>query len=181
MCAFKLDPEKLKEREEKAHQKVREKLTKKGIDLTGSIMVEASVDDGAFIYLLVFPDRVEYINDGKVSLMGKRGKGVEVIPITRISSVSTSKKLVFEWVHITTSGHTIDYKTDPKTAKLLKVKILELMSSSQATSSTPSQLGNSSQSASVSRVTKCLNCGSTELTARGAYVVCDFCQSKFSG
>ena len=43
------------------------------------------------------------------------------------------------------------------------------------------QLGNSSQSASVSRVTKCLNCGSTELTARGAYVVCDFCQSKFSG
>ena len=33
---------------------------------------------------------------------------------------------------------------------------------------------------SKSQITKCLNCGSTELTARGAYVVCDFCQSKFS-
>ena len=145
MAVFKIDPEKLKEREDKARQKVREKLTKKGIDLTGSIMVEASIDDSAFIYLLVFPDRVEYINDGKVSLIGKRGKGVEVIPITRISSVSTSKKLVFEWVHITTSGQTIDYKTDPKTAQLLKAKILELMSSSQATSSTPSQLDPTEQ------------------------------------
>ena len=31
-----------------------------------------------------------------------------------------------------------------------------------------------------SQINKCLNCGSTELTARGAHVVCDFCQSKFS-
>lgn len=32
----------------------------------------------------------------------------------------------------------------------------------------------------VSEVTKCLNCGSTELTVRGGYAVCDYCQSKFS-
>ena len=31
-----------------------------------------------------------------------------------------------------------------------------------------------------SRVTKCHNCGSTELTFMGPQVVCDFCQSKFS-
>ncbi len=31
-----------------------------------------------------------------------------------------------------------------------------------------------------SRLTKCHNCGSTELTVKGAQVVCDFCQSKFS-
>ena len=42
------------------------------------------------------------------------------------------------------------------------------------------QLRSYSQSANVSRVTKCLNCGATELTARGSNVVCDFCQSKFS-
>jgi hypothetical protein len=30
-----------------------------------------------------------------------------------------------------------------------------------------------------SRVTKCLNCGSTELTVKGTQVVCDFCQSKY--
>lgn len=32
---------------------------------------------------------------------------------------------------------------------------------------------------SASRVTKCKSCGSTELTVRGAYTVCDYCQSKF--
>ena len=42
------------------------------------------------------------------------------------------------------------------------------------------QLGNYSQAANVSEVTKCLNCGSTELTVRGGYAVCDYCQSKFS-
>lgn len=31
-----------------------------------------------------------------------------------------------------------------------------------------------------SQITKCLNCGSTELIVRGEYVVCDYCQSKFS-
>ena len=145
MAVFKIDPEKLKAREEKAHQQIREKLTKKEVDLTGSIIVTASLDGGALTYLLVFPDRVEYINDGKPSLIGKRGKGVEVIPITRISSVSTSKKLVFEWVHITTSGQTIDFKTDPKMAQLLKAKILELMSASQTTPSASSQLDPTEQ------------------------------------
>ena len=48
-------------------------------------------------------------------------------------------------MHITTSGQTIDFKTDPKMAQLLKAKILELMSSSQATSSTPSQLDPTEQ------------------------------------
>ena len=42
------------------------------------------------------------------------------------------------------------------------------------------QLGNYSQSANSSEVTKCVNCGSTELTVRGGYAVCDYCQSKFS-
>jgi hypothetical protein len=32
---------------------------------------------------------------------------------------------------------------------------------------------------SKSQITKCLNCASTELTVRGEYVVCDYCQSKF--
>lgn len=30
-----------------------------------------------------------------------------------------------------------------------------------------------------SRVTKCKSCGSTELSVRGAYTICDYCQSKF--
>lgn len=29
------------------------------------------------------------------------------------------------------------------------------------------------------RITKCLSCGSAELTIRGSYTICDYCQSKF--
>ena len=37
----------------------------------------------------------------------------------------------------------------------------------------------SREAESFSRVTKCTSCGSTELTVRGAYTICDYCQSKF--
>lgn len=120
----------------KKHDKAREKLQKKGFDLDGCLMLDDSFDDGAFEYLLIFQDRVEYINDGKMSLIGKRGKGVEVIPMSRISSVSTKRKLVFEVVQITTSGQTIEFKSDPFNAPLLKAKILELMNSPQAAPAT---------------------------------------------
>ena len=42
------------------------------------------------------------------------------------------------------------------------------------------KLGKVMTQDNVSEVTKCLKCGSTELTVRGGYAVCDFCQSKFS-
>jgi len=134
-----------RESSEKRHEKARERLTKKGTDLTGLIMLDMSIDDSAFEYLLVFPDRVEYVNDGKPSLLGRKGKGVEVIPISRISSVSTNKKLIFEWVHITTSGQTIEFKSDPYNAQILKSKILELMNAPQKTSAVPSQLDPTEQ------------------------------------
>lgn len=117
---------------QKKHEKAREKLLKKGHNLDGCLMLDDSFDDGAFEYLLIFPDRVEYINDGKLSVIGKRGKGVEVIPMSRISSVSTKRKLVFEVVQITTSGQVIEFKSDPFNAPLLKVKILELMNAPQS-------------------------------------------------
>lgn len=41
-------------------------------------------------------------------------------------------------------------------------------------------LRNTSNPASANRMSKCPNCGSTELTARGFQIICDFCQSKFS-
>lgn len=146
---FNKDPDALADKRrawsEKKHEKAREKLTKKGFDLTGLLMLDDSFDDSAFEYLLVFPDRVEYVNDGKPSLLGKRGKGVEVIPISKISSVSTNKKLVFEFVNITTSGQTIEFKSDPYNAPILKSKILELMNAPQTNSSAPAQLDPTEQ------------------------------------
>ena len=42
------------------------------------------------------------------------------------------------------------------------------------------KLGILSPKDNVSQVTKCINCGSTELSVSDGYAVCDFCQSKFS-
>ena len=80
----------------KKHEKARDTLTKKGVLLDELIMLDDSFDDGAYEYLLIFPDRVEYINTGKVGTLTKKGKGTEVIPISRISSVQTRKKVIFE-------------------------------------------------------------------------------------
>ena len=82
----------------KKHEKARDTLTKKGVLLDGLIMLDDSFDDGAYEYLLIFPDRVEYINTGKVGTLTKKGKGTEVIPISRISSVQTRKKVIFEMI-----------------------------------------------------------------------------------
>jgi hypothetical protein len=133
MGLFKKDEEAAAEKRAKwvkeKHQKAHALLEKRGFDLTGLIMLDDSFEDGAFEYLLVFPDRVEYINHGKPSLTGKKGKGTEVIPISRISSVSSKKGLIFEQVQITTSGQTIEFKSSPWVAPTLKQTILGLMNS----------------------------------------------------
>jgi hypothetical protein len=111
----------------KKHDKARGVLEKRGVNLDGVIIFDDSFDDGAYEYLLVFPDRVEYINMGKISTLTKKGKGTEVIPIARISSVQTRKKVIFEIVEIKTSGATIEFKSTPMVAPQLKSVILELM------------------------------------------------------
>jgi hypothetical protein len=116
----------------KKHEKARIALEKRGVNLDGVIVFDDSFDDGAYEYLLVFPDRVEYINMGKISTLTKKGKGTEVIPISRISSVQTRKKMIFEIVEIKTSGATIEFKSTPLVAPHLKSTILELMNSSES-------------------------------------------------
>ncbi|MFM8825520.1 MAG: SHOCT domain-containing protein [Actinomycetota bacterium] len=135
MGLFKKNPEESAERRaewsRKKHEKAREKLTKLGHNLEGCLLLDDSYDDGAYEYLLIFPDRIEYINTGQITSLLKRGRGVEVIPVSKISSVSTSRKLIFEIVQITTSGQVIEFKSDPYHAALLKAKILELMNGPQ--------------------------------------------------
>jgi hypothetical protein len=121
----------------KKHDKARLALEKRGVDLDGVIIFDDSFDDGAYEYLLVFPDRVEYINMGKIGTFTKKGRGTEVIPISRISSVQTRKKVIFEIVEIKTSGATIEFKSTPMVAPLLKSTILDLMNGSQESSSSP--------------------------------------------
>ena len=133
MGLFKKDQEAASEKRaawvKEKHRKAHALLEKRGFDLAGLVMLDDSFDDGAYEYLLIFPDRVEYINHGKPSLTGKKGKGTEVIPISRISSVASKKGLIFEQVQITTSGQTIEFKSTPWVASTLKQTILGLMNS----------------------------------------------------
>ena len=108
----------------KKHDKARLALEKRGVNLDGVIIFDDSFDDGAYEYLLIFPDRVEYINMGKIGTITKKGKGTEVIPISRI-------------LEIKTSGATIEFKSTPWVAPQLKSTILNLMNGSQEASVSP--------------------------------------------
>jgi hypothetical protein len=132
MGLFNKDPQEKAERRANwvrdKHQKAQELLLKRGFSLDGLIMLDDGAKDGAEEYLLIFPDRVEYVNHGKPSLTGKKGKGTEVIPISRISSVTTRKtSFITEHVQITTSGQVIDFHSSPWVASTLKQTILDLM------------------------------------------------------
>lgn len=118
----------------KKNEKARAALEKYGVDLDGVLLFDDNFDDNGYEYLLVFPDRVEYIAKGTPGLLGRKGKGTEVIPISRVTSVSTRKTLVFMNVIITASGQTIDFKSNEYMAPLFKEKILELMNSRDSAS-----------------------------------------------
>lgn len=120
----------------KKNEKARADLEKYGVDLAGCLMWDDSFDDNGYEYLLVFPDRVEYIAKGQPGVFGRKGRGTEVIPIDRITSVSTRKTLVFMHVIITASGQTIEFKSNEWMAPALKAKILELVNSPKTAAST---------------------------------------------
>lgn len=112
----------------KKNEKARADLNKYGVDLAGCLVWDDNFDtDNGYEYLLVFADRVEYIAKGVLGVFGRKGRGTEVIPIDRISSVSTRKTLVWTHVNITASGQTIEFKSNEWMAPVLKTKILELI------------------------------------------------------
>jgi hypothetical protein len=120
----------------KKNEKARAALEKYGVDLDGVLLLDDSFDDNGYEYLLVFPDRVEYIAKGKPGLLTRKGRGTEVIPISRVTSVSTRKTMVFMHVIVTASGQTIEFKSNEWMAPQFKEKILELMNSKDSASST---------------------------------------------
>ncbi len=126
----------------KKHEKAKTQLLKRGIDLDGLVMLDDSFDDGAYEYLLIFPDRVEHVNTGKVGTITKKGKGSEVIPMSRISAVQTRKKMIFEIIEISASGSTIEFKSSPGIASTLKETILNLMAGSSHVATAGTTIGD---------------------------------------
>lgn len=120
----------------KKSEKARADLEKYGVDLEGCLMWDDNFDDNGYEYLLIYPDRVEYIAKGTPGVFGRKGRGSEVIPIDCISSVSTQKTMLWMHVNITASGQKIEFKSNEWMGPKLKAKILELVNSPKLGSST---------------------------------------------
>jgi len=119
----------------KKNEKARADLEKYGVDLAGCLIWDDNFDDNGYEYLLVFPDRVEYIAKGKPGVFGRKGRGTEVIPIDKISSVSTRKTMVWTHVNVIASGQTIEFKSNEWMGPALKAKILELVNAPKSSPS----------------------------------------------
>lgn len=112
----------------KKHEKAKSVLLKKGYNLNGLLLIDDSFDDGSYEYLLVFSDRVEYLSTGKVSTITRKGKSSEIIPISKISSIQSHRKVLWEVVEIGTTGTKIEFKSTFVMAPKIKQLVLELMS-----------------------------------------------------
>jgi hypothetical protein len=139
---------------QKKNEKARVDLEKYGVDLEGCLLWDDNFDDNGYEYLLVFPDRVEYIAKGKPGVLGRKGRGTEVIPIDRISSVSTRKTMLWMHVNITASGQTIEFKSNEWMGPALKEKILELVNAPKNSTSNPAALNPVDQLAKLADLHK---------------------------
>lgn len=108
---------------ERRDEKSRAKAVKRGINVDDALYVDSVLYDERQTTIVVRPHVVELHDHGKVVSLLRTGKGVEEIPIARISSVET-KKLgpLFEALVIYTSGNTIQYVSGgPVVAQLRKI------------------------------------------------------------
>ncbi len=110
--------------------------------------------DGKNADVEIYPDRIEWGRSGKVSLtrmtagvatMGaslaktglRKGGGSEMIPIKSLSSVTAGKDgLRFYKVTLITTGNTIDFRVDKKTAEDVKSLVTQLILGTHPTQQT---------------------------------------------
>lgn len=116
----------------KKNEKARKALEKYGVDLEGCLLFDDTYDDNGHEYLLIFQDRIECIAKGQPGTFSRKGRGTEVIPISRVTSVSTRKGSIFMYVTITASGQNIEFKSNEWMAPRLKEKILELVNAKES-------------------------------------------------
>src|SRR5690242_5582022 len=81
--------------------KAREKAAKKGLDVEGALIVAHDLNkDSAYETLVVWPDRVEKHNHGKVASFLGSGKGVESMPMANVSSVEARNDGIYGKVEV---------------------------------------------------------------------------------
>lgn len=110
-----------------ADAKARAKAAKKGVD-EGAIAVAHDLsEDTAHCTFILWPDRVEIHNHGKVGSLTGKGAGVESIPLSRVASVDVARKGVFSVVRVHGSGHSLEYRTDSIQGPRLRREVMALL------------------------------------------------------
>ena len=128
------DAEQREQQAVKLEAKAREKATKKGLDLDGALIVAHDLSkDSAWETLIVWPDRVEKHNHGKVGSIFGSGKGVESMPIGNVASVEARNDGIYGRLDVHGSGNSIGFRTSQPQAHRIRGVVMDLMQKAKAT------------------------------------------------
>lgn len=109
-------------------QKAAADAAKAGVDVTGALAVAHSINrDHAYVTLVVRPERVEVINHGRVGSPMKQDAGTVVVPVEKISAVSTRQDAGRAVLVVEYGGHEVTYWTSHTEAPVLADTIRDLM------------------------------------------------------
>lgn len=122
------------QRAQATEAKSRAKAQKKGIAVDGALAVGHTFDDSADQFLLVFPDRVELINRGKVGSLFRSGAGTETMAMDRITSTEVTNRGIWAVVEVHASGNSVEFKADQILGPYLRHVIQEQVTAHRAAS-----------------------------------------------
>jgi hypothetical protein len=108
--------------------KARAKAEKKGVIVAGAVAVGHTFDNSADQFLIVFPDRVDLVNTGKMGSLLRSGAGTETIPVSRISSAECRNKGIWSVLEVHTSDTSITFKADLVSGPHLRQAVLDQVS-----------------------------------------------------
>lgn len=101
------------EKLEKLQVKSREKATKAGVDVAGALAVGHDLnDDAAHCTFVVWPDRVELHNHGKIGSVTRSGAGVTTLPLAQVSSVSANNAGIYGLVQVVAGVQVLEFRTN---------------------------------------------------------------------
>jgi len=124
---------------EKIERKAREQAAKKGLNTDGALAVAHNLNkEAAYETLIVWADRVELHNHGKVATLLRAGKGVESMPISSVASVETRNDGIFAVLEVHGSGNSIKVRMSQPEAPRVRQVISDLVQGSkEASTGTP--------------------------------------------
>ena len=96
------------------------KAAQNGVDVRGALAAGHSLDGGANVYLLVFPDRLELVSTGQVGGVFRSGAGRVTVPLSDVAGVTSRDRLLRGVLAVETAAATLEFATDKAVAAHLR-------------------------------------------------------------